>query len=175
MKKKTLKTLAGILGALLGALLGIGIILLLDLFGYENVDCSIPQKPGFEAYFSYGFWIHALTSGISFSILTMWLCKKCSGQFFPATMAVCSVLLLVVPFFADWAAWAITSISSYSGVYSLAHYFRLVPAHIQWRVGFPRHLLIDAELYISNLVTLYTGVIVGVVGFHLLQRIRRKM
>lgn len=169
---KPLRILTGILGAVLGTLLGVGLLLILDQFGYERVDWFVPKTPGLQAYFSYGFWIFALASGLGLSVLTLWLCRAWGGGFHPATLAVCVVLLLAVPFFADWASWAITHSFSYSVIYPFGHYFRLVPSHIEWGVGFPDHASIDAALYTANLATLYAGVAAGGAVFRLLKKNR---
>lgn len=161
--KKT-RTFTGILGALLGALIGTGIILLLDQSGYKHADIFATRISGLEAFFFHRYWLFALVSGICFALTTLLLSGKLAGGMNKTTWIVCILLLIVVPFFADWVAWGFTQKWDYSIDTHFSHYFLLVPKHIEAGAGYRQHMVIDAAFYVCNLVTLYSGVLAGALG-----------
>lgn len=167
MKRNTFK---GILGALLGALIGTGIILLLDQSGYKHADISAPRISGLEAFFFHRYWFFALVSGICFALATLLLSGKLAGGQNKATWIVCILLLIVVPFFADWVAWGFTQKWDYSLDTHFSHYFFLVPKHIEVGAGYRQHMVIDAAFYVCNLMTLYMGVLAGTLAARLILR-----
>lgn len=80
------------------------------------------------------------------------------------TWIVCILLLIAVPFFADWVKWGFTQKWDYSLDAHFSHYFFLVPKHIEAGAGYRPHMVIDAAFYVCNLVTVYIGVLAGALG-----------
>lgn len=141
IKGKQENMLAGVVGALVGAAIGGGSILLLGQLGYV-----------------------AALSGLILAVCTLKGYELLGGRLSGKGIAVCVVLMLVTPYFADRLDWAISlknELARYDYYMTLGEVYSAIP-------GFLAEDLIDATAYYMNLAMIYAFLLLG--GFSTVHR-----
>lgn len=130
MKRENVFT--GIIGALIGAAIGGGSIILL---GQLNIVAAI--------------------SGLILAVCTLKGYELLGGKLSTAGVVICTVLMLVMPYFADRMDWAIVLMNEFPEFnLSLGDAFGLIPVLLEEGA-------IESSTYLANLGMLYAFVLLG--------------
>ena len=127
--------IAGLAGALLGALIGAGVMVLLSYLG-----------------------VIAAISGLILAVCTLKGYELLGGKLSAGGIVICIALMLVTPYLADRAAWALVIQEAYAGE-GVSFGLAFAVVHELIREG-----AIDATLYWKDLLTIYAFTALGGIG-----------